>query len=107
MLAVCGNSVTEGPRLAYSLLNYCPKGFCAGEPQNSDVRLSVRVSVCASVPLRFDHFLDPVMCDIALNITFDRKKDGKKEVSPQILRVISFRWKQKCAKNEHPGETRI
>ena len=65
-----------------------PEGLLCRRPQNFDVRLSVCLSVCASVTLRFDHFLDPDMCDIALNITFDRKKDGKKEVSPQILRVI-------------------
>ena len=54
------------------------------------MRLSVRVAVRLSALLRFDHFLDPNMCNIALNITLGRKKDGKKEVSPQILRVISF-----------------
>ena len=65
-----------------------PEGLLCRRPQNFDVRLSVAASVRPCVPLRFDHFLDPDMCDIALNITFDRKKDGKKEVSPQILRVI-------------------
>ena len=63
---------------------FLPEGLLCRRPQNFDVRLSV----CACVPLRFDHFLDPDMCDIALNITLGRKKDGKKEVSPQILRVI-------------------
>ena len=67
---------------------FLPEGLLCRRPQNFDVRLFVRACVRASVPLRFDHFLDPDMCDIALNITFDRKKDGKKEVSPQILMVI-------------------
>ena len=56
-----------------------PEGLLCRRPQNFDVRLSVRYCVVA---ICLDHFLDPEMCDIALNNPIDRKKEGKKEVSP-------------------------
>ena len=59
-----------------------PEGLLCRRPQILDVRLSVSACVCASVTLRFDHFLNPDMCDIALNNSLDRKKEGGKEVSP-------------------------
>ena len=44
------------------------------------VRPSVRASVRASVTLRFGHFLDPEMCNIALKYPIERKKEGKRGV---------------------------
>ena len=58
-----------------------PEGLLCRRPQIFDVRLSVRRPL-SGVAICLDHFLDPEMCDIALNNPIDRKKEGKKEVSP-------------------------
>ena len=61
-----------------TIIHLLPEGLLCRRPQNFDVRLS---DVCLSdVTLCFDHFLDPKMCDIALNNPDDRKKEGKKGV---------------------------
>ena len=49
-----------------------PEGLLCREPQKFDVRLSVRPSVRPSVATSLDHFLDPGMCNIALNIPIER-----------------------------------
>ena len=53
-----------------------PEGLLCREPQNFDVRLSVRPSVRPFVrpfvAICLDHFLDPEMCNIALNIPIER-----------------------------------
>ena len=54
---------------------FLPEGLLCRRPQNFDVRLSVCLCVSPSVRTHFDHFLDPDMCDIALNNSIDRKKE--------------------------------
>ena len=84
-------------------IHHCPKGFCAGGLKIlMCVCPSVCLCVCPCVTLRFDHFLDPVMCDIALNNSIDRKMRVKKSVPLDPVRKQILMWKKVCQKVSNP-----